>query len=154
MAIIITAALAAVALTVAVVVMSKMGSVIRRFAWIQERSGEEPDSLATLLKAVQDNKLGLLRVESELMDLAAESRSHLKRVGLVRFDAFEGVAGQQSYSLCLLNDSSNGVIISSLVGNNFSRGYCLEIRGGEPSRKLGDEEGDALKAALADSKVA
>lgn len=154
MAIIITAALAAAALAVAVAVMSKMGGVIRRFAWIQERSGEEPDSLATLLKAVQDNKLGLLRVESELMDLAAESRTHFKRVGLVRFDAFEGVAGQQSYSLCLLNDSSNGVIISSLVGNNFSRGYCLEIRGGEPSRKLGDEEGDALAAALDDSRVA
>ena len=35
------------------------------------------------------------------------------------------------YSLCLLDDNRNGLIISSLVGNNFSRGYAIEIKDGK-----------------------
>jgi len=59
------------------------------------------------------------------------------------------VAGQQSYSLCLLDANNDGVVLSSLVGTNFSRGYAVEIRSGEAQRKLGDEEAKALAEALA-----
>ncbi len=152
--VIVVAVVATAALLIAVSSVARSGAVAKRFAWIEEHSGEGPDTLATLVKAVQDNKLSILRLESQVTDAIAESRTHFKRVGLVRYDAFDGVAGQQSYSLCLLDDGQNGVILSSLVGSNFNRGYALEIRSGEAYRKLGDEESESLAAAIADTRAA
>jgi hypothetical protein len=71
-----------------------------------------------------------------------------KYMGIVRYNAFEGVAGQQSYSLCILDENKTGILISNLVGTNFSRGYAVDIKNGEPSRPLGDEEGAAVKEAM------
>jgi hypothetical protein len=34
------------------------------------------------------------------------------------------------------------------VGTNFSRGYAVDIKNGEPSRPLGDEEKAAVEAAM------
>jgi len=148
------AALAVTALLIAVSMKAGIRTISGRFSWIQKESGDGPDSLATLLTAVQDNKLSILRLESDLADTVEESHTHFKHVGLVRFDAFDGVAGQQSYSLCLLDERGNGVIVSSLVGNNFSRGYAVEVRSGEASRKLGDEESNALTVALQGTRAA
>jgi len=77
-----------------------------------------------------------------------EGRTHFKRMGIVRYNAFDGVAGQQSYSLAVLDDNQTGILISNLVGTNFTRGYAVDIKNGEPSRPLGDEEKAAVEAAI------
>jgi hypothetical protein len=48
----------------------------------------------------------------------------------------------------MLDDLRNGVLITSLVGREFSRSYAVEVKDGQPSRKLGDEETAALQKAL------
>lgn len=144
------AAVAVLSLVTAVVALARASRLGRRFAWITGTSPSRTDTLTGLLEAVGDLRRD---VDSLLARVAAqeeESRRHLKRVGLVRYDAFDGVAGQQSFSLCLLDDRDSGVLISSLVGSNFSRGYAVEIRDGQPARKLGDEERRAFEQARSD----
>ena len=82
--------------------------------------------------------------------MVEENKKHFKRIGLVRYDAFDGIAGQQSYSLCILDDNKNGYVLSNLVGRDFSRSYAIEIANGEAPRKLGQEEGEALRLAVKD----
>jgi hypothetical protein len=144
------AVVAVVALLVAAVTMSRLRSITQRFAWVTGDGAGSPDTLETLLKAVQSNQANIGGLRSTLDRVVEDGRSHFKRAGLVRYDAFEGIAGKQSYSLCLLDDNRNGVMVSSLVGHGFSRSYAVEIKGGEPSRKLGDEEASALTEAMAD----
>jgi len=134
------------AFVIALIALARSSVVTRRFGRIATGGGE--DSLAALLGAVEKNSRGQSELDGRLEQLHAESRRHLKRIGLVKYDAFEGVAGQQSYSLCLLDEEGDGVLLSSLVGTNFTRGYALRIAGGQPERKLGDEESRALEMAV------
>ncbi len=149
--IVVLSVVAFAALALAIANFTRTRAVLSRFAWITKQSNEDtPDSLATLLNAVKNNARTLDELRVMHDDAVQESHSHFKRVGLVRYDAFDGVAGQQSYSLCLLNERRNGVLISSLVGSNFSRGYAIEIKSGEAARKLGEEEKNALVIAVSD----
>ncbi len=144
---IIIAAIAIAALITAAVNARKIRSLTAPFSWIS--GGDNTvDSLPALLGSVErlDHDVDSIKTEIELM--AIESKRPLKHIGLVRYDAFEGIAGQQSYSLCMLDDNKNGVLLSSLVGKDFARTYAVEISAGAASRKLGEEEASALREAL------
>ena len=81
-------------------------------------------------------------------DHVEDSKSFIKYVGLVRYDAFDDIAGQQSYSLCVLDSHRNGFLLTYLTSPNTTRSYAVTVTGGEASRKLGDEERRALDDAL------
>jgi hypothetical protein len=139
---------AVAALVVAVLALLRAKTLTRPFSWLSGQWDGELDSLPALLRTVEKNAKDVEEVREAVTRIVEENRSHFKRVGLVRYDAFDGVAGQQSYSLCLLDDNKNGIVLSNLVGREFSRSYAVEIADGEAPRKLGSEEGQALELAL------
>jgi hypothetical protein len=109
-------------------------------------SGDE--LLAGILKAVDKNTADIQEITSNLSGLSQRSRSFLQRSSVVRYDAFEDIGGKQSFSLCLLDDVKNGYLLTYLTGRNSARSYAVEIKNGEASRKLSDEEQQALDEAL------
>jgi len=141
------AAVAVIALIVGTMAFAAIRKMSRRFAWVSGGDAASVDTLPALLRAVEKNQHDIAALKSTVEALIVESRTHFKRLGIVRYNAFDGVAGQQSYSLCLLDENHNGILISNLVGTNFSRGYAVEIKSGEPARPLGEEETQALRNA-------
>ncbi|MBR4343656.1 MAG: DUF4446 family protein [Lachnospiraceae bacterium] len=65
-----------------------------------------------------------------------------------KYDAFEGMGGKTSFSLCVLTDNNDGFIISSVhneIGGCFT--YVKEIIRGESYVVLSSEEKKALETA-------
>lgn len=141
------AAVAIAALALGGMAFASVRKLSRRFSWVAGGEAGTVDTLPALLHAVARNEQDIIALKAAAEAAGVEARTHFKRLGIVRYNAFDGVAGQQSYSLCLLDENQNGILISNLVGTNFSRGYAVEIRSGEPARPLGEEETEALKAA-------
>ena len=95
------------------------------------------------------------KLSNELEGLGESHAEHrrllercLHQVGVVRFDAFEDVGGEQSFAAALLDSSKNGIVLSSLYGRQDSRLYAKGIANGEGDRALSDEERRALDEAL------
>ncbi|MFH1547545.1 MAG: DUF4446 family protein [bacterium] len=89
------------------------------------------------------------RMNIEFEKIRKDTSMFFRKVGLVRFQAFEGTGGDQSFSLALLDVNNNGFILSGIYGRDMSKVYAKEIRGGKVSKyKLTDEEQEALKKAL------
>lgn len=72
----------------------------------------------------------------------------IQHFALVRYDAFEEVTGQLSFSLAMLDGRDNGAIISTIFGRTNSRCFGKMIVGGRPEQPLTDEEQQALLQAL------
>lgn len=77
-----------------------------------------------------------------------QGQEALRRVGLVRYDAFPDSAGMLSFSAALLDDGGNGIVITSINGRTESRTYAKAITAGEATQALSPEEGDAITGAL------
>jgi len=77
----------------------------------------------------------------------------LQHFALVRYDAFEDVTGQMSFSLAMLDGHNNGAMISTIFGRNTSRCFGKMIVAGQCEQLLSDEEQQALIQAL-EAKVA
>ncbi len=141
------AAVALLAVVVGLLAFASVRKLSRSFAWVSGGDASSTDTLPALLRAVESNQQEIRKLKATVEAAGIEARTHFKRLGIVRYNAFDGVAGQQSYSLCLLDENKNGILISNLVGSNFSRGYAVEIKSGQAARPLGAEESQALTAA-------
>ena len=103
------------------------------------------DKVDDLSKTINDNSDAVLL--SRLENCENDSHVSLKKVGLVNFDAFDDVKGNLSFSLALLNNNNDGIILTSLYGHNSNNTYIREIVEGETAIKLMDEEKLALEKA-------
>lgn len=114
------------------------------------RASNRPEEvLPALLGKIEENMDSVDRLSRKVQVLSEEGKHYFKYVGLVRYDAFEDIGGQQSYSLCLINGAKNGFILTYLTGINSTRSYAVSVTGGDPSRKLSDEEKRAYTEAVA-----
>jgi hypothetical protein len=74
-------------------------------------------------------------------------RRSLQRLGLVRFNAFEGLGGEQSFAVALLDDEGSGVVLSSLQGRGESRLYAKPVEKWDSTYTLSVEEKEAIGRA-------
>lgn len=79
--------------------------------------------------------------------LKSLSKSSFRRVGLVRFDAFEDMGGELSFSLALIDDWGNGFVITSIQSRHEGRVYAKPLEGGESPFRLSEEEKEAVRRA-------
>jgi len=81
-------------------------------------------------------------------EVAEETKSHLQKMGFVRFNPFSDTGGDQSFCLAILDGQDNGIVISSLHSREQTRVYAKEIVAGKPKGvELSKEEREALKKA-------
>lgn len=103
---------------------------------LQEHLRERADHLARLNDACE-------RIEV----LERKMRSSKRYLGLVNYDAFDDVGGNQSFSMALYDEEGNGAVVTSQVGREGCRVYGKALVNGTPDRHLSAEEERALDQA-------
>ena len=68
--------------------------------------------------------------------------------GLIKYDAFQQMGGQLSFSLALLDENNTGFIINSVHSTEGCYSYTKEIRNGTSAIDLSAEEAEALAMAM------
>lgn len=90
----------------------------------------------------------LADVKKKLESLEEDLPNNIKKVGLVRFNPFRQLGGNQSFSLALLDEESNGIVLSALHSRDSTRVYAKPVvQGKETSYNLSEEEKEAVKIA-------
>ena len=119
------------ALAVALVALSRTTHSARR------RSRHDPEHVPADLQ-------GLRR---EVQALRSEATEALRHLSMVRYDAFGDMGGRLSWSLALLDDSGNGVVLTSIHGRSEARTYAKSITGWSCEQAMSPEEGEAVQHA-------
>ena len=127
--------------------IQRMKKPFSEMAGLYDDVGTE-SALQLLLKGVDENREFIKGHGEDLKVILTRLEGCFKRIGMVKYNAFEDIGGNQSYSICILTGEKNGFMLTNLVGRNSTRGYAIEIKAGEPERELGDEETEALAYAL------
>lgn len=127
----------------------RLSKVRRQYALLRGE-GEPRDVIAIVNGAMK--KLGAQEqridgLAASLEEHAAISRFALQRFGLVRYDAFEEMGGQLSFSAAFLDDHGDGILISSINGRTETRTYAKTVKSLSSSHNLSDEERRAIEAA-------
>ena len=87
-------------------------------------------------------------LQGKMKSIEEDLPKGIRRLGLVRFNPFSDAGSDQSFSLALLNDDKDGVVLSSLYGREINRVYTKPIKGGKSQYQLTDEEKQAIDQAV------
>ncbi len=113
---------------------------------LEELLVSQSKTLRILDKDIQE----LYNISNQINNLATRS---LHKVGLVRFNPFKDVGGNQSFSLAILNGKNNGLTISSLFTREGAHIYFKSITAGESQKyPLTKEEQKAIQKATNQNK--
>lgn len=72
----------------------------------------------------------------------------IKKIGIVRYNAFKDTGSDLSFALALLNDNNNGIVLNGIYSREMSNIYAKKIMNGESIHQLSDEEKQAIKIAM------
>jgi hypothetical protein len=143
--------LAGFVLVVIVVMQSMMISGLRRR--VDQLTGGQgegtlEDVLIQHLESVHAMGQDLDELIARTAILESSARRHYARQGLVRFNPFPDTGGNQSFALALLDESNDGVIISSLHSRTGTRIYAKAVVAGKTDTNLSTEEAQAIDDAM------
>ncbi len=120
--------LAAAAAALAVVALRRTGSRRRT-----RRDTDLPDDVTGL--------------RAEVHALRTEVSDALRHLAVVRYDAFGDMGGHLSWSLALVDDAGDGVVLTSIHGRSDARTYAKNVAQWSCDQPLSPEEQEAIKFA-------
>ena len=88
-------------------------------------------------------------LRGEVQALRAESNDALRHLEVVRYDAFGDMGGRLSWSLALLDDGGNGVVLTSIHGRSEARTYAKNLTAWSCDQAMSPEEEEVVGRAKA-----
>lgn len=111
--------------------------------------GNLEDMLRTHLDSVHDASRRMDVLEQTVAVLQAQMPGCLRHAHLIRYDAFDDVGGEQSFSLALLDARGTGLVLTSVYSRNDVRVYAKSISDGRAAHALSQDEERLLREAIA-----
>ncbi len=132
------------------IVFASLAGTRKRIAKLTQ--GGSGQSLEDILHGHM-NQLSETRDRMELIEQAvgviqAQIPGCLQKLKMVRYDAFEDVGGEQSFSLALLDQHGEGIVLTSVYSRMDVRVYAKSIQNGRASHALSKEEERVLRETV------
>ena len=144
------AALVLLLFLLVVVNMVKYSKLKKRYVqFLTSREGQSLEEiLKNVVKDVDAVKVSNQKVEKAMQRVEKDVYDCYSKIGIVRYDAFKGLAGKLSFSMAMLDAKKNGYILNCMHGNEGCYVYLKEVLHGEALVALSSEERKALEEAL------
>lgn len=115
------------------------------------RSVEGGDLLSDL--AAQKDLAERLRIEvgalrADLTAARSDLSDAIRHVAVVRYDAFDDMGGRLSFSAALLDDSGDGLVLTSIHARSETRSYSKGVKNAKSTLPLSPEEEQAIGYAF------
>lgn len=102
-------------------------------------------NVSNKLNEIDNTNEKIKLVNSKILEKQLRS---IQKVNVKRYNAFDNVGSNQSFSICMLDDRNNGFILSSIYANGSSISYLKPIEKGSSFIKLSEEEEEVLNKSL------
>lgn len=127
-------------------------AIYRVFALFNKlsRGVDVPDIKKVLEKILSDeskNSSDIKILEKRILLIEEDSKSHVQKVGLIRFNPFKELGGDHSFCLAILDGQDSGIVITGLHTRERTRVYMKEIKKGSSASDLSVDEKKAVAIA-------
>lgn len=104
--------------------------------------------VTTYLDKVDEVKSNSDKIAQAYDSMDKRIKNCIQKTSVIRYRAFEDVGSDLSFSIALLDDSNDGVIITGIFGRHESTTYAKPIDNGISRYDLSEEEQQVLDKAI------
>ena len=128
----------------------KMNQLYRRYDIFMR--GKDAETLEGLLiNLIED--VNILKIEDKtnkenIRSINRNMRASFQKFGVVRYNAFNGMGGNLSFAIAMLDYTNSGFVLNSVHSREGCYMYFKRVDMGQTEVLLGSEEREALEQAL------
>lgn len=125
-----------------IVLFKAVGRVESRYRKLMKGTNNKnlEEVLLERLDSIEDAKEISKKVLSECEKLEIKMKECIQKVAIMRYKAFENVGSDLSFSIAMLDDNNDGVILTGIYGRQESTTYAKPIDKGISRYDLSEEE--------------
>jgi len=141
--------LGALALILAMAAHLRLRRLRRDYSLLQA-DGDAPSFLQAVARKTEEVEAlrdDLSRQRQVIGRVQGDLADAIRHVAVVRYDAFGDMGGRYSFSLALLDDGGDGLVLTSIHGRSETRTYFKGVREGGSDEELSPEEKRAVAFA-------
>ena len=80
--------------------------------------------------------------------LSNELEKCIQKIGIIRYNAFKDTGSDLSFTLAMLDDKNNGVVLNGIYSREMSNIYAKPVENGKSNYTLSEEEKMAIDKAM------
>ncbi len=88
----------------------------------------------------------------EIVSYCKELDNHIakctQKIGMVRYNAYKDTGSDLSFTLAMLNENNDGVVLNGIYARDMSNIYAKPIENGKSKYTLSNEEKEAIEKAM------
>ena len=111
---------------------------------------KKPVSLEEVLEKLEFVEGQISKLSREFMSARRQLSEAFQKIGVVRYNPFRELGGDQSFSIAFLNEKNNGFVLTSHFGRDMQRLYAKTVKEGKSEYTLSEEEQESLELAIND----
>ena len=133
-----------------IVSLTKIRKLKKRYnSFMEGNDGKTlEETVLSRFRQVDDLKVNQELQNKDIQALKANMLKTYQKFGLVKYDAFNEMGGQLSFSLAMLDKKNNGFLLNTVHNREGSYTYVKEICDGRSEINLSEEEEKALNTAV------
>lgn len=122
-------------------VKSKLNALQTKYDFFTQGKEANIDTVLTdTLNELHKMHAELNALQNKHAKLQQQVQGCLQNVKMIRYDAFDAMGGELSYSILLTDAKKDGILLTSIYGREESRCYAKAIKEGKSATPLAEEE--------------
>lgn len=106
------------------------------------------EMLKKYIEEVESISLENKEIEKYCDKLNNKADQCIRKIGLVRYNAYKDTGSNLSFTLAMLNEENTGIVLNGIYSRNTSNIYCKTVEKGTSSYALSKEEEEAISKAI------
>lgn len=134
-----------------IVLLVKSCSLNKRYKEFMQKLGNGKDlqeDLETYMYRVEKVEKENAKNANDIAIMDHDMKKCIQKMGMVRYNAFRDVGSDLSFSLALLDENNDGVVLNGIYAREMSNIYAKPIKNGKSTYTVSEEEQQAIEQAM------
>lgn len=134
-----------------IIMMAKLSGLNKKYKRFLEKLGNGSnieEDLETYMYRVEKVEKQNAEIANYVKTLDEDLTRCIQKVGIVRYNAFKDTGSDLSFTLALLDEHNDGVVLNGIYSREMSNIYAKPVKNGESSYAMSEEEKLAVQKAI------
>ena len=106
------------------------------------------EDLDNYMRRVSSSEEEIRKLSLYYKELDEKTKNCIQKVGIFRYNAYKDTGSDLSFTLAMLDENNNGVVLNGIYSRETSNIYAKPVENGKSSYILSEEEQEAIRRAI------
>lgn len=134
-----------------IIVLIKLFTINKKYKDFMQKLGKGKnieEDLENYMYRVERVEKQNAEIKNIIQKLDKDFEKSIQKIGIVRYNAYKDTGSDLSFTLAMLDENNNGVVLNGIYSRETSNIYAKPVENGKSSYILSEEEQEAIRRAI------